>query len=169
MSFHSVYINIFQLPSLQIMFSLIPWKYILFQNLTHKVNCDLGLCLLKLGEGSCDIIQFRHKNHSFSKNSKKSILDRTLRATWSATIHGATPNWTWRCLTHVVNFGSFQLRRGPSHKSSVVTESKKGGALRLKKGHYKFRQVLAITKLFILSGCFKKSYYNVTLKIFNAA
>ena len=42
---------------------------------------------------------------------------------------------------------------------SGVTESKKGGALRLKKRHCEFTQVLSITKPFILYGCFKKSDY----------
>ena len=39
-----------------------------------------------------------------------------------------------------------------------VIESKKGGTLRLKRGtfRYEFKQVLAITKPFISSGCFKK-------------
>ena len=40
--------------------------------------------------------------------------------------------------------------------SSGVTESKKEGCLEAKKGHYEFTQVLAITKPFISSGCFKK-------------
>lgn len=42
---------------------------------------------------------------------------------------------------------------------SGVTDSKKGGALRLKKGHCEFTQILSITKPFILYGCFKKSDY----------
>ena len=48
-------------------------------------------------------------------------------------------------------------------KHTTVTDSKKGRCVEAKKGHYEFTQVLAITKPFISSGCFKKSYHNLSL------
>ena len=47
--------------------------------------------------------------------------------------------------------------------SSGVTESKKGGELRQKRALRIYDRALAITTLFISSGCFKKACYDLSL------